>query len=268
MEALTPGFIQEIRGSDNPKDLFRSAVINHITTVTGAEFDEHDRAAEVNIYAEVYLNTYQYAADEMRFDARKVVELLKITHSMMDYRLFLPAETTMLNSDQAPDFIKQSKEKFDTMRQELLAKSSVFTAEEIRQVAEYFTYSFIGNIRLYSHSLSGKQRTDTKVVSVFVDEPIFTLPLLKAVERIKMPKEELSEATSRFQRASRKATMLRQLSSNRLQTVTSPRAEEDKEQVDEVDQKISTLTKRIDADITQHDQQIERTLEDLKPRKK
>jgi hypothetical protein len=266
MDSFTAAFLQQLRSSDSQKSLFREAVLAHIVSVLGTGFDEHDRAAEVNIFAEIYLNSYCFAAVEMCFSDSKVLEILKITHLMLDYELFLPAEKTMGSNEKPRDVVQQSKQKFDTMQRELMRHRERFEAEEIRRIAEYFVHSFIGNIRLYSHSLSGKQRTETTVVSIFVDEPLATLPLFKAVERIKPPKE-LSEGAARLQRVSRKVTLLKQLSSPR--SLISPRpSEESKEPADVIDRRIDILAKKLEGEIVQRDQQIEKAIEDLKGRKK
>jgi len=266
MDSFTPVFLQQLRSSDSPTSLFRQAVLAHILTVIGTGFDEHDRVAEVSIFAEIYLNSYHFATVEMCFTDSKVLEILQVTHLMLDYSLFFPAEKTMGTSEQKPDFAHQSKQKFEQMQRELMRKRDIFRTEEIRRIAEYFVQSFIGNFRLYSHSLSGKQRTETKVVSVFVDQPLATLPLLKAVERSKMPKE-LSEGAARLQRVSRKVTLLKQLSSPRNLTLKSPR-EEAKAPGDAIDQRINSLSKRLDSQIELRDQQIEKAIEDMKGRKK
>ena len=240
MDSFTAVFLQQLRCSDSPKSLLRQAVLAHIETVTGTAFDEHDRAAEVSIFAEVYLNSYQFAAVEMCYDDSKVLEILKITHLMLDYRLFFPAETTMGGNEKQQDFVHQSKAKFEVMQRELMRKRDLFGAEETRGIADYFAHSFLENFRLYSHTLSGKQRTETKVVSLFVDEPLVTLPLSKAVERIKVHYGELSEGVTRLQRLSRKVTLLKQLSSPR--NLISPRpAEESKEAIDPLDRRVNAL---------------------------
>lgn len=266
MASFTPSFLQQVRSSDSPVSLFRQAVLAHILTVIGTGFDEHDRVAEVSIFAETYQNSYHFAAVDMCFSDSKVQEILQITHSMLDYGLFFPAEQTMGTGERTQDFARQSKEKFELMQRELVSKKDIFRTEEIRQIAEYFVHSFIGNFRLYSHALSGKQRTETKVVSVFVDQPLATWPLQRAVERIKMPKE-MSEGAARLQRVSRKVTLLKQLSSPRNFTL-QPAPAEAVEPEDAIDHRINSLAKRVEGEIVLRDQQIEKVIEDLKGRKK
>ena len=265
MELFSQTFILQVRTHPSPKDLFHSFVVSEIIKFTETDFDEHDRAAEVNIFSEMYLNSYQFAALQMCFDDLKVGQLLHVTHCMLDYDIFLPAERKLGTGEVG--VVEKAKKTFEAMRKQLMSQAGVFSVEEIKTISEFFVQWYISNLRLYNHSLSGKQRTDTKIVSIYVDEPMATLPLSKAVERIKLPKEELSESMSRFQKVSRRVTLLKQMSSAKLSQAVSPRQQPESPQ-DMLDKRIETLTTKLSDDIDRRDQMLEKLLDEARGKKK
>jgi len=263
MELYDASFISAYKTHNSPMAFLRRRVVQEVVAAIQMPIDEHDRGAELNILAEYYCNALDFAVTNMCFDNRKAAEVLNVAQSMVRYEGFKPADEKHLEPRRTEE---TSKQDYAILKEKLTSLLGVFTAEEIRAIAEYFLKSYISNLRLWMHALSGKHQSETKVVTLYVDAPLDSLPLSKAVERLKMPKEEAERDSSTRSKNSRRSTFLKG------QTSARP-GEEDRSlpqplpEVETIDQQIAKAAARIEETATQRDLTLEKAVDEARKKK-
>ena len=260
MEPYDADVIAQFKGSSDSRSFLRHRVVQEVISAINMPIDERDRGAELNILTEYYYNAFNFAENEMRLENRKIAEVMNVAQSLTTYDAFKPAEVKNLE-------VRKPEDGYALVKSKLTSLMGVFTAEEIRVIAEYFVRSYLGNLRLWVHVLSGKHQTETKVATVFVDDPLPSLPLSKSVERLKLPKDDLASERDSLTRskASRKSTMMRG------QAYPKP-SEDDRVQsalpeVETVDEQISKTAARIEEQALQREQVLEKAVEENRKKK-
>lgn len=265
MEQYDAKFVAEYQAQVSPEVYLRRHVVQEVVTAIGMPIDEHDRGPELNILAEYYRNALDFAANDMCFDQHKVATVLNVAQSVITYEAFKPAELQQ-HLEAAGESLEAMKAAFGVLKGKLTSLAAVFTADEIGAIAQYFLRSYLSNLRLWVHALSGKHQSETTVVTLFIDTPLPTSPLLKAVERLKLPKDELaSERDSPTRsKASRKSTMMKGQTCVKQQ-------EEDRAallpEVETVDQQIAKTAARIEEEAGKRDVSLEKAVEEARKKK-
>lgn len=266
MDEYDAKFVSDYKAHSSPASFLRRRVVSEVVTAIQMPIDEHDRGPELNILAEYYRNALDFASEDMCFAHEKTAKVLNVAKSVISYEAFKPAEMQQ-HMEAAGESIDTMKRAFGVLREKLTTFSGVFTAEEIRAIAEYFLRSYLGNLRLWLHALSGKHQSDTTVVTLFIDSPLPSLPLAKAVERIKLPQEEtLSERNSPSRsKTSRKSTMMRgqmysKQEESRQEGTLVP-------EVESVDQQIARTAARIEEEAGKREVSLEKAVEEARKKK-
>lgn len=257
-------FVSDYKAHSSAPAFLLRRVVQEVVSAIQMPIDEHDRGPELNILAQYYRNALDFASEDMCFDYQKTAEVLNVAKSVISYEAFKPAEMQQ-HTEAAGESIDTMKKAFGVLREKLTSFSGVFTAEEIRAIAEYFLRSYLGNLRLWLHALSGKHQSETKVVTLFIDTPLPSLPLTKAVERIKLPQEEIASERNSPYKTSRKSTMARgqivtKQDENRPDGTVAP-------EVESIDQQIARTTTRIEEEAGKRDISLERALEEARKKK-
>jgi len=264
MEQYDAKFVTEYQAQVAPEAYLRRKVVQEVVAAIGMPIDEHDRGPELNILSEYYRNALDFAVMDMCFDQLKVATVLNVAQSVISYEAFKPAEMQR-HMETAGESLATMKAAFEVLKGKLTSLSAVFTAEEIGTIAQYFLRSYLSNLRLWVHALSGKHQSETTVVTLFIDTPLPSFPLLKAVERLKLPKDDyVSERDSPTRsKASRKSTMMKgqaYVKQEEDRTALLP-------EVETVDQQIARTAARIEEEAGKRDVSLEKAVEEARKKK-
>ena len=263
MEQFDASFISAYKAHISPRAFLHNRVVQEVIAAIQMPIDERDCAAELNILSEFYSNAIDFADVNMCFDDAKTAEVLNVARSMVRYEGFRPADEMQLVQRDAE---KSMKEDFAILQGKLTSLVGLFTAEEIKTIAEYFLRSYLSNLRLWMHALSGKHQTETKVATLFVDTPLASLPLVKAVERIRLPKDEIGQDFEAQFKTSRKSTLLKGQAYVRQREEDKPVGQPLPE-AETIDQQIAKAAARIEEAAAQRDAGLEKAIEEVRKKK-
>jgi hypothetical protein len=263
MGQFDASFISAYKAHISLKSFLHNRVVQEVIAAIQMPIDEHDCGAELNILSEFYGNAIDFAAINMCFDDEKTAEVLNVAGSMVRYEGFRPADEMELVQR---DSEKSMRQDFAILQGKLTSLRRLFAAEEIRTIAEYFLRSYISNLRLWVHALSGKHQTETKVVTLFVDSPLASLPLLKAVERIKLPKDEIGQDLQTHSKTSRKSTFMKGQAYARQGEEDRPTGQP-LPMTETIDQQIAKAAARIEDTAAQREAGLEKAIEEARKKK-
>ena len=267
MDFFSAATAQQYRESLSPRSMLHHKVVEEVVSTIGTPIDERDRAAELNILCEYYEHAYEFATQFMCFDDNKTASVLNVARAMVSYDVFKPADQ-QLHAVAAGDQQEASRGTFQKMQKKLMSLQGVFSTEEIIAISEYFVHSYISSLRLWTHALSNKQQSETKVCMLYIEEPLPTLPLSKAVERIKLPKEEIAserDGSHKQRFSSRQSTKQMPVKETKMQEVDSGKREEKPETMDEMIEKAS---EQISKEAERREVLLEKALDEARGKRK
>lgn len=229
-----------LRESEDLQAAMHRLIVEDVEASIGMEIDERDRAAELSILREYYQNAYRFARQEMCFSDDKAAAVMNVARAMIDYEYFKPADLQRLAAK--VDQQELSKTIFDKMRRKLESLQDCFSVQEIMQISEHYVHSYISNIRLWLHALSNKQQSETAICFLFIDEPMPSPPLSRAVARLQLPKEEIAFELGKKNRISSRQTTKRGVAYEQKPQET---VRETKDEVETMEMKIERNTADI-----------------------
>jgi hypothetical protein len=188
-------FVLDLSNSSNKREAFERYLRIYYTKL---ELKDSIEPNELGIIADFCYYNYEFAKD-LNLPNDKIALVLN---------LFFPFVTFQhLNTDSLGIYIptdnyseESSKQKleevFERFKAILLTFSAddppnslqVFTHEEIIKLLDYITHTYFKHFEVFSFVMGTTQPVQNKKVTIYIDEPIPTLPL-KCAEEI-LPKEE------------------------------------------------------------------------------
>lgn len=244
--------ISSIVNSDNPDSSLESLIISDLKT--HSKYDPFDSQHEVKILISYYKDVLNFGKSILMLTPSKQQILLSISNTLI-----------------CAGTISKPRKPISDLKAILNESKSSFNPADLNAIFEYFSSNYFQHLRLYNYIFSSRENTETTHIQALIDEPLCTMPLIKAVQRVKnrLPIEDNVDLKAMQRSRSKIGTSRRGADSKEppADMVLDSQASEDVP-IDPVEEKMQKLHGDIESELHKHESAIEQEIEELRKRYK